>query len=254
MDRLTPPTTWAEVPAYVAEVLARPLTKKAEGEGTDSGLPVVAPAAEVLGWRVGPLNAWRGGPRPLANLLVGSALGSLGGYGLGRLAEEILPERYFKPGGIHRRTALLGALAGAAPAAWQAYDNVRQTGDLGSVADTWPQEAKAAADELFAPTISTVRFVNQVMGDPNTPPPLQAATAGLVVAADAVGGNRGWVSPWDVGRVAVGAGAGLVSGAVAGRVLGLLAGLSPQAQTDVARAGLWAGALKQVVPMALGFK
>lgn len=250
MDRPPPPKLWADVAPYVRTVLELPLVKSADGEG---GVPVIAPAADVLGWRAGDLNAHWGGPRPLSNLLVGSALGALGGYGLGRVAEEVLPARYFAPGGVRKRTALLGGLLGAAVPTWQAFDNVRQTGDLSSVVDRWPAEKPAAAD-LFEPMIRRDRFVAAVLGDPYTPPPLAAATAGLVEAASVVGGGSGLVSPWDVSRIAVGAGAGLVSGVVAGKVLGLLAGLSPQAQHEVQQAGLWAGALRQVVPPALGLK
>ena len=50
----------------------------------------------------------------------------------------------------------------------------------------------------------------------------------------------------DVARVAVGAGAGLLSGVVAGKILGALAGLTPAAETGVKRIGLWGGALNAV--------
>lgn len=246
-----PPNLWVEVPAAVRAAILDPFTKAA-GEG---GLPGLSTAADVLGWRAGDLNANWGGPRPLTNLLIGAGLGSLGGYGVGRLAEQFLPERYFTPGGLRRRGALLGGALLAAPAAYQAFDNVRQTGELGSVLDQWPSKASAVkqALDIFEPRIHRTAFSQAVFGDQNTPPALQAATAGLTEAASAVSGSD-WVSPWDVAKIAVGAGAGLVSGLVAGKALGVLAGLTPQAQQGIQNIGLWAGVLNSVVPPALKLK
>jgi hypothetical protein len=244
-----PPNTWTEVPAAVRAAILDPFIKAA-----DDGTPGLSTAADVLGWRAGDLNANWGGPRPLTNLLIGAGLGSLGGYGVGRLAEQFLPERYFTPGGLRRRGAILGGALLAAPAAYQAFDNIRQTGELGSVLDPWPQMEKANAVkralDIFEPRIHRTAFSQAVFGDPNTPPALQAATAGLTEAASAVRGSD-WVSPFDVAKIAVGAGAGLVSGLVAGKALGILAGLTPQAQQGVQQIGLWSGVLNSVVPPAL---
>lgn len=248
---VTAPRKWSDVAPSVRAGLVAGLRKRADDKpSAPPAVPGVADAADVLGWRAGPINAYWGGPRPVTNLLIGSALGALGGYGVGRLAETVLPERYFRRGSARRRGALLGGLLGAAPAAWQAFDNVRQTGDVGAVADPWP--TKAAAD-LFDPVIHTGRFSDAVFADPNTPLQLRAATSGLVEAGAAVGGSD-LVSPWSIARVAVGAGAGLVSGVIAGKALGLLAGLTPEAQQRIQQAGLWAGVLKSVVPPALGLR
>lgn len=250
-----PPNTWLEVPAAVRAALLDPFVKKADGEG---GLPGLANAADVLGWRSGELNAHWGGPRPLTNLLIGAGLGSLGGYGVGRLAEQVLPERYFEPKALRRRGALLGGALLAAPALYQGFDNIRQTGDLESVVQPWPVPEKGAAIkeslDMFNPTIHRSAFSQAVFGDQNTPPPLQAATVGLVEAASAIDGGRDFVSPFSVARVAVGAGAGLVSGVVAGKALGVLAGLTPAAREGLTRIGMWSGILNEVVPKALGLR
>jgi hypothetical protein len=242
----------------VRAALAAPLLKRADGpDAPPEGLSGLSPLADVLGWRAGPLNAHWGGPRPVTNLLVGAGLGSLGGYGLGRLAEEVLPAGYFEPKALRRRAALMGGIAGALPPIWQGYDNVRTSGgDLGAVFDQWP--AKAAdgpevkeAAALFDPVIDRDEFNREVMAFGGTPMPVRAATAGLVEAASAVAG-RPTVTPWDVARVAVGAGTGLVSGVVAGKALGFLAGLTPEARQGVQRIGLWTGLLNAAVPRALG--
>lgn len=251
----TPPTHWVDVPTAVRAALGDPFVKRADGEpqvGPD-GVPVVKHLADVLGYRAGGVNAFWGGPRPVSNLIIGSGLGALGGYGLGRLAEQFLPARYFEPGAMRRRGAVLGAVAGAVPAAWQGYDNIRQSGgDTAAVFDRWPKEAsEKVAIDLFEPVIHRDEFNRQVMAFDGTPMPVRAATAGLVEAASSVGGSN-YVSPWDVAKIAVGAGAGLISGVIAGKALGFLAGLTPEGQQGVQNIGLWTGLLTSVVPRALG--
>lgn len=247
-----PPRTWAEVPAAVRAGLARPFAKRADGT------PGLAHLADVMGWRAGggPLSDWRGGPRPLANTLIGAGLGALGGYGVGRLGEFLLPERYFTPGAARKRLAILGGALGAVPGAWQAYDNHRQSGgELSSLLAPWPYPEKEAGEKfsgLYDPNIPRDPFVQMVMGDQNTPFPLRAMTAGLVEAASAVRGTD-LVSPMDIARVAVGAGSGLVSGVIAGKALGIIAGLTPQGQQKLQDAGMLFGVLKNTVPQALGW-
>lgn len=260
-----PPVTWADVVPAVAAALETTRVKLAA-----DGLPVLSQAADAIGWRAGPVNAFYGGPRPLTNTLVGAGLGAILGYGGGLAAEQLFPEGTFEPGTPRRRFALAGGLLGAAPGLYQGYDNLR-TGH--GLLDPWPPLpqapdptpgaaaiaggpafAKPAADNdfLFAPAIPRERFQAAVFADPNTPPHLQAATAGLVEAASRVSG-RPVVTPWDVARIALGAGTGLASGYLVGKTLGLLAGLSPDRQRELQQTGAWAGALKAVVPQALGF-
>lgn len=243
-----PPRTWHEVPNAIRSALVRPFSKKADG------LPVLNHVGDVAGWRAGPVNENWGGPRPLSNLLIGAALGSLGGYGVGRLGELFLPEEYFTPGAVRKRMAILGGALGAAPAVWQGVDNLRQSGgDVGSLVEQWPYKQSAAkeAQGLFDPVIERDAFNWAVMHDPLTPMKLRAATAGLIEASSAIRGSE-LVSPWDVTRVSIGAGSGLVSGLIVGKALGLLAGLTPEAQRQIQQMGMWQGVLKNTVPQALG--
>lgn len=242
----SPPRTWAEVPGSVRAALVEPFTKSADG------MPVLHSLGDVMGWRAGDINAHWGGPRPVSSMLIGAALGSLGGYGVGRIGEKLLPERYFTPGAARKRLAILGAALGVAPGAWQAYDNYTQSGGRpGSIFESWPH--KSSADGLFEPVINRGPFNAAVMNDPNTPWPLRAATAGLVEGAAAVRGTD-YVSPWDVARVAMGAGSGLVSGVLVGKALGLLAGLNQSGQEKIQDIGLWAGVLRNTVPQSLGLR
>lgn len=247
MDYVSP-NTWLEVPSAVRTALADPFTKAAE-----DGTPGLKHLADVAGWRAGPINANWGGPRPLTNLIVGAGLGSLGGYGVGRLAEALLPERYFDRGVLRKRTMQAGALIGSLPALWQGYDNLRQSGqDVGSLTAPWPvASGEKAALDMFDATINRDTFNRDVMNYDGTPLRLRAATAGLVEAASAVSDSP-FITPWDVAKVAVGAGAGLMSGIIAGKALGFLAGLNPAGQSAVQQAGLWSGLLGAVVPRALG--
>jgi hypothetical protein len=84
---------------------------------------------------------------------------------------------------------------------------------------------------------------NYTQANPYTSPASAAMAAGLVHGASASRGGSNWVSPMDVGRIAIGAGSGLLSGIVAGKILGALAGLSPVAVNNVKRIGIWAGGL-----------
>lgn len=253
----TPPTTWAEVPTYVRTILASPFVKRADG-----GVPGLAHAADVLGWRAGDVNAMWGGPRPLSNLIIGSGLGAGGGYLAGRLAEHFLPSKYFDPQAVRRRGMILGAALGAAVPAYQSLDAVRATGDTGALVETYPptpDRLKAAQDkeaqDMFAPVIPVDQFNLMVMNDPRTPWRYRAATAGLIEAADAIRGTPDrFVSPFDIARIAAGAGVGLMSGVVAGKALGLLAGLTPQTQQKIQDLGLWAGVIQSVVPKVLGLR
>jgi hypothetical protein len=75
-----------------------------------------------------------------------------------------------------------------------------------------------------------------------TPAPAAGTMAGLVSGA-AAGRGSSWVSPMDIARVAMGAGAGLLSGVIVGKIAGGLAGLRPDAQKTIQRVGLWGGLL-----------
>lgn len=102
------------------------------------------------------------------------------------------------------------------------------------------------------PIIPKDNFNNVVWADPFTPQPIRAATSGLVESASMSQGGVRWVSPLDVGKIAIGMGSGLVSGMIVGKTLGALAGLTPQAQKSLQNAGTWAGILTNIVPLAFG--
>jgi hypothetical protein len=95
-------------------------------------------------------------------------------------------------------------------------------------------------------------FNRLVLNDPFTPSYLQAATMGVVGAANNMRGNTGFITPMDIARVGLGMGAGYVQATLGGKVLGALVGLTPQAQRTLQGAGVVAGAIKAVVPGFFG--
>lgn len=121
------------------------------------------------------------------------------------------------------------------------------------------EEMQKAADMFNTPDepfnltpIPVDAFNRLVMNDPFAPAPIQAATVGLVSAANTYRGGMGLITPMDIARVGIGMGAGYVQATVGGKVLGALAGLTPQAQKTLQTAGVVAGALKSVVPGLFG--
>jgi hypothetical protein len=121
------------------------------------------------------------------------------------------------------------------------------------------EEMQKVANMFFSPDeplridpIPVDSFNRMIMNDPFAPVPIQAATLGIVSAADNYRGNSGFITPMDIARVGLGMGAGYVQATVGGKVLGALAGLTPQAQKTLQTAGVVAGALKSVVPGLFG--
>lgn len=102
------------------------------------------------------------------------------------------------------------------------------------------------------PFIPAQPLTRAIWQDPYTPIPIQAAATGLLQGARITSGEGGYVSPADIARLAAHMGAGAISASVVGRTLGALAGLTPEAQSQLQRAGIWAGALKAIIPQALG--
>ena len=243
----------------------------------------LAPAA----WNK-PLGSF--GTSPLFSMLTSGLLGGGLGYAGGALAEHLLPEEYIERGKLRKTTALLGALAGAAPAAYlgtvghrnwkdpnrsafnswiepnvffgQQSDAIKNASHkLGIMAegrldDSIMKEAfdygSSSAGLMAAAAIPVDAFNRAVMIDPFTPPAIRAATVGITEAADQAKGNMGIINPFDIARIGVGMGAGLSQAYLGGKVLGALAGLTPKAQTTLQQTGMFAGALKAVVPGLFG--
>lgn len=188
-------------------------------------------------------------PSTLGQALVLGSLGGLGGYGVGRALDWLAPNSPVK---FSRTGAILGTLAGTAPAV--------TGGILNHMADKpvmfssfWDSPDKTAS------AINVRQFNELVWNTPGLsnklPPTLQAAASGLVSGASNLPGkvrNSPFVTPTDIARMAVGMGSGAVSGFLAGRALGAFMGLSKSTQQTLTRTGAAAGLLRQVIPLAFG--
>ena len=233
-----------------------------------------------------------GGPNPLTSTLTGGALGAALGYGGGWLLQKLFPDRYMENGPLARNLAIAGALGlGGASGVFHGLPAYKQRrrfgqgfwGSLGSTAldskiptpQSYMQELlkKSQADfnidliedELFeklayapvagafVPKIPVNGFNQMVWRDPFLTPQMQAATTGLTSAASTQHGGANLVSPFDIGRIAVGMGSGAVSGMLVGKALGALAGLTPKAQEGIQNAGIFAGLVSNIVPKAFGY-
>jgi len=138
----------------------------------------------------------------------------------------------------------------------------------GSVRGLFHKRSDESLGAAFLPSIPVDAFNNVVWNDvataPNrfgtkspwgdneqslgTPPAVAAATSGLLYATSLASGGRPAVSPMEVAKtVAMSSGGGLLGGLLLGKVLGTLAGLRPEAQSALQRAGLWGGLLTGVV-------
>lgn len=230
----------------------------------------------------GPVNAPFGGARPISSMLVGGLAGAGLGYLGGTIAENVLGPKVVREGRLRKLLALAGGLGLAAPGAYWAYSRAADGDPAGLFKQgSWVDAAQAVLQllpDVHAPewvvktAVAGGLFENPGAGsaipvdafgqvvwsdhDPFTSASLRAATMGLVQAAGMAKGRSDTASPWvttgDIARLGVGMGSGYAAGSLAGRTLGVLAGLQPGIQQQLQQAGLWAGALKAVVPPLFG--
>lgn len=88
----------------------------------------------------------------------------------------------------------------------------------------------------------------------HTPAPVGAAAIGLMQGIAAQHGGIEVLRPRDVIAGLASAGVGLAVANMAGRTLSALAGLTPEAQSQLQQAGLWGGILRHVVPPLFGYR
>jgi hypothetical protein len=252
--------------------------------------PATRPLLQISNLAPAPWNNVLGGfgTSPLFSMLTSGLLGGGLGYLSGTLAENLFPEDFLEKGKLRKTTAALGGLLGAAgPAylgtvghrnwedpnrsAWnswiepnvffgkqktaihKAYEKIAAQTKDSSIEEWLTKEAVGEYSGLMvSPSIPVDAFNRVVMEDPFASTPLQTATVGLTEAANQAKGNMGLISPMDIARIGLGMGAGLSQAYLGGKVLGALAGLTPKAQETLQQAGMFAGALKAVVPGLFG--
>ncbi len=86
-----------------------------------------------------------GGPNAVTNSVVGALVGGGLGYGGGRLAEMLIPERHFERGRLSKNLALAGAVLGGTPGLIQGATHMGMNQDAGdpSAYRSWFQPTNA---------------------------------------------------------------------------------------------------------------
>lgn len=145
--------------------------------------------------------------------------------------------------GGHRQKGVIG----------DAYKNVKMGSDE-SAEDMIKKSFNEYNDTgiMHIPNIPVDAFNRTILADPFSSMPIQTAAIGVTEAANQAKGNIGIISPFDIARIGIGMGAGLSQAYLGGKVLGALAGLTPKAQQTLQQTGMFAGALKAVVPGLFG--
>lgn len=227
--------------------------------------PPSNPYFETLGalaqlWKSKHLGKFPQHPSSLGAALVLGGLGAAGGHLVGRAVDRFLPNDYVR---ADRAGMVLGGLLGATPGLASAYLNNYEGKPIwtSSFFDTrtagFPGGSKQAAyGSTWGDSISVQDFQNAMWSDPrfvnNAPLELRAAASGIIQqAANLPGRNRNssFVTPFDIARVAIGAGAGAASGWLVGKTLGAVFGTGQRTQELLKNTGMALGALKTVVPL-----
>ena len=218
-------------------------------------------------------------PGHITTTAIGGLLGTGLGYGAGALIEGSLPPGYIEKHKLRNRLAILGGAAGVAPGIWAATRDGRANVEQGKsywggflgrdqmlgaeappAAPSPLKEARARlhadfdmeptdfalskeADAFFEPLVHADQFNRAVIEDPLSPLPLKLTTMSIVDQASQMRQSP-WVSPADIAHVAIGMGSGLAAGTTLGKVVGVLAGLTPEAQTSLQQVGMWYGAIR----------
>lgn len=237
----------------VADQLQEQLFPAMVKVATEAGDPNLFRSVGTLAqlWRAPELKGIPQKPSTLASAVILGSLGALGGYGLGRLADAVIPGDAFTLG---RMGALVGGLAGVAPAAVGGALNAAG-GRPVLTTSFWDWEDKQAK---VAGLIDVEQFNDDIWNNPGLaerlPPTIQAAASGLVTSAANLPGKTlsGYVTPFDVTRAAIGMGAGAASGAIVGQLLTTAFGTDPWVRDKLISTGAMAGLIKTVVPMVFG--
>jgi hypothetical protein len=239
--------------------------------------PWLRTAAEVAHVVPGRGNWLPGGASPLTSMLASGLIGAAGGYGLGWLGEQLMPESWQR-GRLRRVGAMIGGGLGMIPGAvigatnlgrGLSFNDARVQNHPDDPLATARLKASAYAalvkdaDDMtgfeqsrafMTPSFDADYAAQQIWAQP-LPVHTQSAMAGLVHGAKqyaqrATESHTSLVTPVDVARMAAGMGSGYLSGMVVGKALGTLFGAPPATQAALQRTGIMTGVLANLAPIA----
>lgn len=204
-------------------------------------------------------------PSPMASILTSGVLGAGLGYGLGYAGEHLMPNTW-RRGRLRRSLALAGAGLGSLPGlAWGASNAILGR-DLNDpfLLDSPPTGVKESSIDYgeFGSTgaklqrpIPVNEFNQVVWADPRVAGRLDLSTQ--VAATSLLGGaakrtGSPFITPVDMGLMTAGMGSGYMSGLLVGKMLGGLMGMPEETQDRLKNVGMWAGLVKNIVPIAFG--
>ena len=199
-------------------------------------------------------------PSALASMLTLGILGAGLGYGGGALGGSVANRvfgRNVDPKRMRRMGALAGGAVGILPGAFYALLNAKAgknplTGDI--LNDRIPKSSQFKIASGTGAAFDADHFAKLVNENPfnvaRLDPRERAMATGLVYGARSLPGRSPspLVTPVDIGRMAVGMGSGYLSGMIVGKTLGGLMGLPQTQQDKLIRAGVFAGAVKNIIP------
>ncbi len=193
-------------------------------------------------------------PNPLVAMLTTGALGAGLGYAGGKLIDKALPG-WVSPTALARLGGVVGAVPGAT---WGGLNMADGKSFLDSSLLNHPRPKTWEEENLKeGSTLGSLKPINMdalgrvIWDDPTLSAPMRTATMAVVGTAERMPGGEpgsGWVTPSQMGRLAAGMGAGYASGALVGGTLGLLTGMSPDLQSKLRQAGLYAGIISTLIP------
>lgn len=182
---------------------------------------------------------------PLQGFLTSTAVGGLGGYGVGSLVNTWADDDQAAKRRRALKWAILGALATGVPAAIKsvgmASSSVPRQGSVSGLVDVQPAAETKAANVEWMP-VGLVPAIDRVASDNQMTP--FAKTLSINMLLDANQAQPGALSFGQLAKAGIGAGLGVLGGTLMARVLTDMLGL-PQAGTRsfMQRGGGLGGAL-----------
>ena len=200
-------------------------------------------------------------PSPLAAMLASGVLGAGLGYGSTAILAGLLPKEWDRK--KLRRTGLfLGGTLAAAPGGLETMKSLLIGQPMTDGSHMRLKSAEFGGRPLplsprysTGPIIDADAMLHTVWRNPMVTNRLtskeKTLLTGAVTSTQQIAGSP-YVTPSDMARLTAGMGIGYAAGLVAGKVIGTLTGMPTRTQKTLAETGMYAGAIKSVLPILFG--